>query len=122
MPLRVGPFYDGTEKDMLIIDTSQCRTRKPSVELLESVHLRPTYVRWQRGSMHHILTDKRVILFFSVFLHHAAAVEHQLYHLSDFRSTDTVALTMGVTFRKTKIQHLLPNLIWKKVLSVAKLR
>lgn len=47
MPLRVGPYYDGTESDMLTIDTTQCRTRKPSVELLESVHLRPTYVRWR---------------------------------------------------------------------------
>ncbi len=43
MNVKVGPFYGGREDEMLTIQTYQSRTRKPSVELLESVRLRPTY-------------------------------------------------------------------------------
>jgi hypothetical protein len=52
--MRVGPFYDSTENDMLTIDTVLGRSRKPSVELLESIKLRPTYVRL-RARFHHPL-------------------------------------------------------------------
>lgn len=43
MNVRVGPFYGGGDEEMLTIETHQARARKPSVELLESVRLRPTY-------------------------------------------------------------------------------
>lgn len=39
----MGPFYEGKEEDMVTIDGMINKTRKPSVELLESVKLKPTY-------------------------------------------------------------------------------
>ena len=39
----VGPFYNACDEEKLTIETYSNLRHKPSVELLESVRLRPTY-------------------------------------------------------------------------------
>ncbi len=43
MNIKVGPFYDGCDEEMLPITSVHTRFRRPTAELLESVKLRPTY-------------------------------------------------------------------------------
>lgn len=50
MNIKVGPFFRDNDEEMLPVDSHlPVRTRRPTVDLIESVKLRPTYFSFSRS-------------------------------------------------------------------------